>query len=79
MGEQSAHSLGMIVVDGSDNDETKEVCHSQIPNLKTKIIYHRATTICAATQRSQAIQYATQNIIILFGYLTMTLSLSQIV
>ena len=63
LGQQSAHPSEMIVVDGSDNDETKEVCYSQIANLKTKIIYHRATTIGAATQRIQAMQYATQNII----------------
>ena len=63
LSEQSAQPIEMIIVDGSENDETEEVCHSQIPNLKTKIIYHRATEIGAATQRSQAIQYATQSII----------------
>lgn len=63
LARQSMQPVEMIVVDGSENDQTKQVCHSEIPNLKTKIIYHRATELGAATQRNQAIQYATQDVV----------------
>lgn len=63
LAQQSMQPVEMLVVDGSDNDETKQVCHGEIPNLKTKIIYHRATEMGAATQRNQGMQYATQNTI----------------
>lgn len=63
MANQSAQPQEMIVIDGSENDTTKEICHGQIPNLKTKIIYHRATAIGAAIQRNQGMEYATQNTI----------------
>lgn len=63
LAKQSAQPREMIVIDGSDNDETKTLCHSKISHLKTNIVYHRATEIGAATQRNQAMQYATQNVI----------------
>ena len=63
LAKQSAQPLEMIVIDGSDNDETKTLCHSKIPHLKTNIIYHRATEIGAATQRNQAMEYATQDFV----------------
>lgn len=63
LAQQSAQPIEMIVVDGSENDQTEIVCHSQILNLKTKIIYHRASEIGAATQRNQAMEYATQDCI----------------
>ncbi len=63
LSQQSLQPKEMIVVDGSENDETKEVCDRQIFNLKTEIIYHRATEIGAATQRNQAMQYATEDTI----------------
>jgi glycosyltransferase involved in cell wall biosynthesis len=63
LAQQSLQPVEMVVIDGSENDETKKLCQSQIPNLHTKIIYYRATEIGAATQRNQAMQYATQDII----------------
>ena len=63
LARQSMQPIEMIVVDGSDDDSTKQVCHREILNLKTKIIYHRATELGAATQRNQAMQYATQDTI----------------
>ena len=61
LAQQSAQPMEMIVVDGSENDETEKVCDRQIANLRTKIIYYPATEIGAATQRNQAMQYVTQN------------------
>ena len=63
LARQSMQPVEMVVIDGSDNDETKQVCHREIPNLKTKIIYHSATELGAATQRNQAMQYATQDVV----------------
>lgn len=63
LAQQSVQPIEMIVVDGSTNDETEQLCYSEIPGLQTKIIYHRATEIGAATQRNQAYAYATQNFI----------------
>ena len=60
---QSAQPLEIIVIDGSENDVTQQICQRQIPHLTTQIIYHRATEIGAATQRNQGMQYATQNTI----------------
>lgn len=63
LAKQSAQPIEMIVIDGSDNDETKTLCYSKVSHLKTNIIYHRATEIGAATQRNQAMQYATHDVI----------------
>ena len=60
---QSAQPQEMVVIDGSTNNETEKLCHTRISNLNTKIIYHKATEIGAATQRNQAMQYATQDTI----------------
>jgi glycosyltransferase involved in cell wall biosynthesis len=53
----------MIVVDGSTDDSTQELCQSEIPGLATQIKYYRATAIGAATQRNQAMLHASQNVI----------------
>ncbi|WP_353930090.1 glycosyltransferase [Okeanomitos corallinicola TIOX110] len=65
LAQQSAQPLEMIVVDGSDNDSTQQICDSTIPGLLTKIYYHKATKLGAAIQRNQAMSYATQNTILL--------------
>jgi GT2 family glycosyltransferase len=63
LAQQSIQPLEMIVVDGSNDDRTKNLCQSQIPGLNTQIKYYRATEIGAATQRNQAMAYASQNVI----------------
>lgn len=63
LAQQSVQPVEMIVVDGSDSEETRSLCESQIPHLETKIYYYRATELGAATQRNQAIAHATQNTI----------------
>lgn len=63
LAQQSIQPLEMVVIDGSNNNETEKLCHDKISNLDTTIIYHRAREIGAATQRNQAMQYATQNVI----------------
>lgn len=63
LAQQSVQPIEMIVVDGSEDDQTEKLCQSQIPGLATRIQYHRATEIGAATQRNQAIAHATQDVI----------------
>ncbi|NJL19682.1 MAG: glycosyltransferase family 2 protein [Leptolyngbyaceae cyanobacterium SM1_3_5] len=63
LAQQSVQPIEMIVVDGSEDDQTKDICHSQISGLTTQIKYYRAIEIGAATQRNQAIDYATQDFI----------------
>ncbi|WP_413171247.1 glycosyltransferase family 2 protein [Anabaena azotica] len=63
LAQQSAQPVEIIVVDASDDDSTKEICTSFIPELITKIHYYRAIKVGAATQRNQAMVYATQNTI----------------
>ena len=63
LAQQSAQPLEMIVIDGSTDEATKQLCEQSIPNLQTKIIYYRAEEIGAATQRNQAMKYATQEVI----------------
>ncbi len=63
LAQQSVQPIEMIVVDGSDDDQTQILCQNQIPGLITQIQYYRATEIGAATQRNQAIAHATQDVI----------------
>lgn len=63
LAQQSVQPIEMIVVDGSTNDETQQLCQSSIPGVATKIIYHRAIEVGAATQRNQAMAYASQDTI----------------
>lgn len=60
LAQQSAQPIEIVVVDASTNDDTKHLCYSSIAGLNTKILYYRATEVGAATQRNQAIQYASQ-------------------
>lgn len=63
LAQQSAQPIEMIVVDGSSDDQTAQLCQEVIPGLQTRLIYQRATAIGAATQRNQAMSWATQNLI----------------
>ncbi|MBW4506925.1 MAG: glycosyltransferase [Scytonematopsis contorta HA4267-MV1] len=63
LAQQSVQPMEMIVVDGSSDDNTRNLCQSKIPGLATKIHYHRATEIGAATQRNQAMSHATLSVI----------------
>ena len=63
LAQQSVQPIEMIVVDGSDTEDTRSLCEETIPSLETKIKYYRATELGAATQRNQAIAHATQDTI----------------
>ena len=63
LAQQSYQPIEMIVVDGSEDSHTEQLCTSEISGLKTKIIYYRATENGAATQRNQAMSHATQQYI----------------
>jgi glycosyltransferase involved in cell wall biosynthesis len=60
LAQQSLQPSEMIVVDGSSDDLTQQICLTPIPGLLTQIHYHRATQLGAATQRNQAMSWATQ-------------------
>ncbi|MBW4518938.1 MAG: glycosyltransferase family 2 protein [Scytolyngbya sp. HA4215-MV1] len=65
LAQQSAQPIEAVVVDASTDDQTQQLCQApEIPGLVTKIVYHRATTVGAATQRNQAIAYTTQSTIL---------------
>jgi glycosyltransferase involved in cell wall biosynthesis len=64
LARQSTQPVEMIVVDASETDETDQLCKSAVPELKTKIIYHRAIVAGAIEQRNQAMSYATQDSIL---------------
>ncbi|WYL97674.2 MAG: glycosyltransferase [Gloeotrichia echinulata IR180] len=63
LAQQSVQPTEMIVIDGSTDDSTQTLCQSVIPGLATQIKYYRATEIGAATQRNQAMVYASQKVI----------------
>lgn len=63
LAQQSAQPIEMIVVDGSITEETQQLCQTSIPDLATKILYYRAMEVGAATQRNQAMHYASQDTI----------------
>jgi glycosyltransferase involved in cell wall biosynthesis len=63
LAQQAVQPVEMIVVDGSIDDRTQQLCDRQIPGLATQLCYHKATEIGAATQRNQAIAHATQSVI----------------
>lgn len=63
LSQQSVQPLEMIVVDGSDGEETRSLCEEKIPNLETTVYYYPATELGAATQRNQAIAHASQDTI----------------
>ena len=59
----SVQPIEMIVVDGSEDSQTEQLCISKIPRLETKIRYYKATENGAATQRNQAMSHVTQQFI----------------
>jgi GT2 family glycosyltransferase len=63
LAQQSVQPVEMIVVDGSEDNLTEQLCHSSITGLGTIIKYYQATKIGAATQRNQAIAHATQAVV----------------
>jgi glycosyltransferase involved in cell wall biosynthesis len=64
LAQQSAQPVEMIVVDASTDGATAAVCRGMFPGLITQIVYHRAIAVGAATQRNQAVSYATQPLIL---------------
>ena len=61
LAKQTFQPQEIIIVDGSEDDTTKRLCHGEIDNLQSNIIYRPATAIGAATQRNQAMAYATKD------------------
>lgn len=60
---QAEQPAEIIVIDASDDEQTKELCQPKLHNLDSKLIYRRATETGAASQRNQALQYATYDTI----------------
>jgi glycosyltransferase involved in cell wall biosynthesis len=64
LAKQSVQPAEMIVVDASTDGTTAALCRTVFPELLTRIVYYRATEMGAATQRNQAVSYATQPFIL---------------
>lgn len=63
LAQQSFQPAEIIIVDASEDELTKEICQSKIPNLGSHIIYEQAIEPGAATQRNQAYTHVTQDFI----------------
>ncbi|MBD2001065.1 glycosyltransferase family 2 protein [Leptolyngbya sp. FACHB-541] len=63
LAQQSAQPMEMIVVDGSQDDKTEQLCQQSVSGLETEIRYYRATALGAATQRNQAFAHVSQEFI----------------
>ena len=63
LSQQSLQPIEMIIIDGSTDDSTQNLCQTEFPDLQTKIKYFRAKEIGAATQRNQAMIHTSQNVI----------------
>lgn len=63
LAQQSCQPIEMIVVDGSEDSQTEQLCKSEISGLRTKVKYYQATKNGAAIQRNQAMSHATQQFI----------------
>jgi len=57
---QGIYANEIIIIDGSDDDETKKITEQNFEGLTSKIIYLKATILGAAAQRNQGIAAATQ-------------------
>jgi len=55
--------MEMIVVDGSEDNRTEQLCRYPVARLATQIRYFKATAIGAATQRNQAFAHASKEVI----------------
>lgn len=58
LAQQSAQPVELVVVDASDDDKTEKLCTEKIAKLQTEVKYFKATERGAATQRNQAVGYA---------------------
>jgi glycosyltransferase involved in cell wall biosynthesis len=63
LAQQQVQPVEIIIIDASDNEESQKLCEGKILNLDSSFIYHKATEMGAATQRNQAMRFATQDFI----------------
>jgi len=63
LAQQSCQPEEIIVVDGSEDEKTEWLCKLPISGLLANIRYFKATNIGAATQRNQAFERASQDVI----------------
>ena len=63
MAEQSCLPVELIIIDASPDDFTKSVVEEDLGDFSFKIVYVKAITPGAATQRMQGVNIATQSIV----------------
>lgn len=63
LSEQLVQPVEIIVVDGSDNSDTHDICCDLASKLSSVIQYYRAVELGAAKQRNQAMSYVSQEFI----------------
>jgi glycosyltransferase involved in cell wall biosynthesis len=60
LSQQNVQPAELIIIDASENEDTRSICETAIKGLASKIIYVKATQKGAATQRNQGIAIANQ-------------------
>ena len=63
LAQQSAQPAEMVIVDASQNSETENLCGKPFRGLETRMVYHRAKQVGAAVQRNEAVEQASQSVV----------------
>jgi len=64
LAEQSYQPVEVVIVDGSDNEQTQTLCLSEAPcGLQTKLIWQRTASLGAAVQRNQGLKACSHSVI----------------
>jgi len=63
---QSAHPQAIIVVDASDDSDTRNICENGIDDLGSEVLWIKAEEQGAALQRNQGIVFANQQMVLFF-------------
>jgi GT2 family glycosyltransferase len=66
LAQQSIHPAELIIVDASSDTETEVFCGNDIPGLRSKLCWVKASEQGAASQRNQGVTAATQPVIWFF-------------
>src|SRR5260221_14648391 len=63
LAKQNFQFSEIIIVDASDDVETELLCSTGIPMLRSQLIFQRAVTKGAASQRNEGVANATQSFV----------------
>jgi glycosyltransferase involved in cell wall biosynthesis len=63
LARQSAHAAEIVIVDASDDGQTERVCRLPPYGMTSCVLYQRAISLGAATQRNQGVEAVSQPVI----------------